>query len=163
VISDWTSFLAALAAPDQPETTLKALQEIFRARVHARLFTVMLYDAPSGLSQRVYSSHPAEYPVSGTKPLSVGTWSRTVIEGKRCFVANTIEDIAEVFPDFELIRSLGCESVVNLPALFGGGVLGTVNLLDDSGYYTPERVAAIESLAPFATMALLAAHRATRL
>ena len=163
MISDWTSFLAALAAPDQPETTLKALQEIFRAEVDARLFTVMIYDANSGLSRRVYSSHPVEYPVSGTKPLSVGAWSRAVIEGKRCFVANTIEDIAEVFPDYELIRSLGCESVVNLPGLFAGGVLGTINLLDARGYYTPERVATIESLAPFATTALLAAHRATRM
>lgn len=152
----WPPFLAALAAPDQPRETLEALQRLFQARVGARLFTVMDYDAVSGFAQRAHTSHPAEYPVSGRKPLSVGLWSRTVVDERRTFVANTIEAIAEVFPDHELIKSLGCESVVNLPAVFGGELIGTVNLLDERGHFTPERVARIESLAPFAVAALLA-------
>jgi GAF domain-containing protein len=154
----WGDFLAALAAPGQPAAVLSALEAIFRAEVGAKLFTVMVFDARTGLSQRVHSSHPGEYPVSGAKPLSVGLWSRTVIEARRVFVANTIEAIAEVFPDHELIRSLGCESVVNLPAVFDGGVIGTINILDVAGHYTPARVAAIEALAPFAAIALLAAR-----
>ena len=84
----------------------------------------------TGQSQRVHSSHPEEYPVSGRKPLHLGLWSRTVIEERKMFIANTIEAIAEVFPDHELIRSLGCESVVNLPVAFADAVIGTVNLLD---------------------------------
>jgi hypothetical protein len=71
-------------------------------------------------------------------------------------VANTIEDIATVFKDHELIRSLSCGSVLNLPVVFGGGVIGTVNLLEQTGYYTPERVAKGMSLLPEATAALLA-------
>jgi GAF domain-containing protein len=114
----------------------------------------------TGVSQRIHSSHPKEYPVSGAKPLSVGLWSRTVIDERRIFVANTIEGIAKVFSDHELIRSLGCESVVNLPVVFAGGVIGTVNMLDAPGFYTPERVARIERLAPFAAIALLAARLA---
>jgi GAF domain-containing protein len=158
---DWPTFLAALAARDQPGATLAALQAIFREEVGARLFTVMTFDARTGVSQRIHSSHPKEYPVSGAKPLSVGLWSRTVIDERRIFVANTIEGIAEVFSDHELIRSLGCESVVNLPVVFAGGVIGTVNLLDGPGYYTPERVAKVERLAPFAAIALLAARAST--
>jgi hypothetical protein len=154
----WSDFLAALAAPSQPEATLLALQSIFRAQVGARLFTVMLFDAPTGLSRRVHSSHPTEYPVSGFKPLSVGLWSRTIIDERRIFVANTIEAIAEVFADHELIRSLGCESVVNLPAVFADEVIGTVNLLDVADYYTPDRVAKIERLSPFGLTALIAAR-----
>ncbi len=142
-----------------PRATLAALQgDLPRGRRLARLFTVMTFDAQTGMSQRVHSSHPKEYPVAGAKPLSVGLWSRTVIEERRTFVANTIEAIAEVFPDYELIRSLGCESVVNLPVVFDGGVIGTVNMLDRPGHYTPERVAKVERLAPFACMALLAAR-----
>ncbi|HLW91291.1 MAG TPA: GAF domain-containing protein [Roseiarcus sp.] len=156
----WPIFLAAMAAPDQPGATLLALQNIFRQEVGARLFTVMTFNASTGLSQRVHSSHPREYPVSGFKPLSVGLWSRTVIDKRQTFVANTIEAIAEVFPDYELIRSLGCESVVNLPVIFADAVIGTVNILDVAGYYTPDRVATIESLAPFAAPALLAARLA---
>jgi GAF domain-containing protein len=157
----WSAFLAALAAPGQPGAILAALQSIFREDIGAKLFTVMTFDARTGMSQRVHSSHPEEYPVAGAKPLSVGLWSRTVIEERRTFIANTIEAIAEVFPDFELIRSLGCESVVNLPIVYDGGVIGTINVLDGAGHYTPERVAKIERLAPFASIALLAARLAS--
>jgi hypothetical protein len=154
---NWPTFLAALAAREQPRATLLALQTLFRQEVGARLFTVMTFDAATGLSQRIHSSHPKEYPVSGVKPLSQGLWSRTVIDERRLFVANSIAAIAEVFPDHELIRSLGCESVVNLPVVFAGAVIGAVNLLDAPGYYTPERVVRIEGLSPFAAAALLAA------
>jgi hypothetical protein len=156
----WPKFLAALAEPKQPEATLAALQTVFRGEIEAKLFTVMTFDSATGLSRRVHSSHPKEYPVSGFKPLSMGLWSRTVIDEHKTFVANTIEDIAEVFSDHELIRSLGCESVVNLPVVFAGSVIGTVNILDVAGYYTPDRVAQIERLSPFAALALLAARLA---
>jgi hypothetical protein len=156
----WRTFLAALAASGQPEPVFLALQTMIRDEVGARLFTLMTFDARTGLSRRVHSSHPREYPVAGSKPLSVGLWSRTVIDERRTFVANTIEAIAEVFPDYELIRSLGCGSVVNLPAVFSAGVIGTANLLDARGHYTPDRVERIERLSPFVTMALLAARLA---
>jgi hypothetical protein len=157
---NWPTFLGALAAREQPQATLLALQTLFRHEVGARLFTVMTFDAPTGLSQRVHSSHPEEYPVSGVKPLSRGLWSRTVIDERKTFVVNSIEGIAEVFPDHELIRSLGCESVVNLPVVFADAVIGTVNCLDARGYYTPERVTKVEGLAPFAALTLLAAKDA---
>ena len=89
--------------------------------------------------------------------MSGGLWSRTVIEERKTFVANSIEAIAEVFPDHELIRSLGCGSVVNLPVVFNGMVIGVANALDAFGHYTPERVERMERLAPFVTIALLAA------
>ena len=154
----WPTFLAALAIRDQPAATLSALQRIFCEDVGAKLFTVLVFDARTGVSKRIHSSHPVEYPVSGAKPLSVGLWSRTVIERRRMFVANTIEAIAEVFPDHELIRSLGCESVVNLPVVFADEVIGTVNLLEGPSYYTAARTSAVEALSPFASVALLAAR-----
>jgi GAF domain-containing protein len=157
---NWPNFLAALAVPEQPRATLEYLETLFRREVGAKLFTVMTFDAATGLSQRVHSSHPKDYPVSGVKPLSLGLWSRTIIDQRQTFVANTIEKIAEVFPDHEVIRSLGCESVVNLPVVFAGGVIGTINLLDAAGYYTPERVATVESLSSFAAAALLATRLA---
>ena len=156
--SHWTAFLAAVASADQPSATLVALQEVFRHSVDARLFTVMAYEEKTGMARRIHTSHIQEYPLSGTKPLSRGKWSEAILGDRNCFVANTIEAIAEVFPDHELIKSLGCESVVNLPVLFAGQVIGTVNLLDRRDYYSPERVSRIESLAPFATLALLAAR-----
>jgi hypothetical protein len=41
------------------------------------------------------------------------------------------------FADRALILSLGCESVLNLPVLWRGEVLGTINLLDRAQAYAP--------------------------
>ncbi|MGP1355526.1 GAF domain-containing protein, partial [Roseicyclus sp.] len=97
-------------------------------------------------------------PVSGEKPLQSGRWT-DVVEGRHeTFVANTIEEIADVFPDHELIRSLGCESCMNVPVVVGGAVIGTLNCLHEAGHYTPDRVAAAEALKlPGAAAFLLAA------
>jgi hypothetical protein len=51
-----------------------------------------------------------------------------------------------VFSDHEIIRSLGCESVINVPITIGGKVMGTINCLHEAGYYTRERVEASEAL-----------------
>ena len=42
-------------------------------------------------------------------------------------MANTKEDLAKIFFDHELIWSLGCGSVINLPIVIGGQVVGTLN------------------------------------
>ena len=154
----WRTFLAGLAALGQLAPVFLALETIIREEVGARL--LMTFDARTGLSRRVHSSHPREYPVLGSKPLPAGVWSRTVIDERRTFVANTIEAIAEVFPDHELIGSLGCGSVANLPVIFSGEVIGAANALDAPGHYTPERVERLERLSPFVTIALLAARLA---
>jgi hypothetical protein len=111
-----------------------------------RLFTVMTVDLEAGLvARRAFSDHPAEYPVTGTKPIMRDAWFDIVHGKRRSFVANTIEEIAKVFPDFELIRSLGCGSVVNLPVVLGDELAATINLLNAEHFYTPKRVAALES------------------
>jgi hypothetical protein len=101
----------------------------------------MFVDMTAGLARRTYSNRPAEYPVSGSKPIHRDAWFDIVHGQRRSFVANTIEDIAEVFPDHALIASLGCGSVLNLPVVLEGDLVATINLLDIAGHYTPERVA----------------------
>lgn len=121
------------------------MDDLARAVVGHRLFTVTFVDMTAGLARRTYSNHPAEYPVSGTKPIHRDAWFDIVHGQRRSFVANTIEDIAEVFPDHALIASLGCASVLNMPVVLEGDLAATVNLLDVAGHYTPERVAAAEA------------------
>ena len=52
----WPSFLAALAAPNQQEATLDALQRLFRERVGAKLFTVTSYDAKTRAASTLNST-----------------------------------------------------------------------------------------------------------
>ena len=151
----WEFFLAALAETDQPRAVFAALETITKESVGTILFTSMTHDADAMRSLRVYSGNEAAYPLGGWKPLREGPWKSTVLDGKRPFSALTIEEIAVVFPDWPLIQSLGCESAMNLPVIVAGKVIGTLNLLDVKGHYTPVRVEAAKALTPYAAIAFL--------
>lgn len=161
-VPDYASFTRAIADDGSADAAFDALCALTKAVVGVKLFTVMTRDSAQGHAQRIYSNMPDAYPVSGTKPANETDWSRQVIVEKRTFVANDIEAIADVFDDYELIRSLGCESVINVPIVVGGDVLGTINCLHEAGFYTPERVAAAEALKlPGALCMLLNERNAT--
>lgn len=52
-----------------------------------------------------------------------------MLDRRLAFVANTLEDIAQVFPDHPIIKSLGCGAVINMPVFLAGRFMGTVNVL----------------------------------
>ncbi len=103
----------------------------------------MTVDLAHGLARRAYSSHPMDYPVSGTKPIERNAWFDIVHGEKRTFVANRIAEIAMVFPDHQKIWAMGCGSVVNLPVVLDGELAATINLLHEEHYYNDARVAAM--------------------
>lgn len=131
----------ALSLATTPDAAFDALHDLTRATVGVKLFTFMTVDMTTELAQRYFTSHPQAYPVSGTKPVTYDRWFNTVHKERQCFVANTLADIATVFPDFELIGQLGCGSVINLPVVLGDTLVGTVNMLHAEGHYTDARVA----------------------
>lgn len=155
----WDEFMAAVAEPDQPRAAFAVIEKITKETIGTKLFTAMTYDAAAGQARRSYSDNETAYPTGGFKPMSIGKWSETVIERKQPYVSATIAQIAEVFADWPLIQSLGCESGCNIPVVVAGEVIGTLNLLDVAGYYTPERVAEAMKLAPYAAIAFMAADR----
>jgi len=152
-------FDAAIAAAKGADAAFGALQALTQVTVGAKLFTYMTVDMTAELARRAYTSDPQNYPTSGTKPIRYDSWFDIVHKQRQYFVANTIADIAKVFPDYELIDSLGCQSVVNMPVVIGGELIGTVNMLDVDGYYTPERVQMIRDVlaVPAKLAALVAA------
>ena len=162
-VPDYAAFTSALAAVGSgPTKAFDALCALTRDVVGVKLFTVMTHDGNRGVASRIYSNMPDAYPVSGTKPANETDWSRQVIRNKQTFVANDIEGIAAVFYDHELIRSLGCESVINVPIVVAGEVLGTINCLHEAGYYTAERVEAAEALKLPGAVCLLLNDLSTR-
>ena len=116
------------------------------AALGTRLFTVTVQDLPAGLARRAYTSHPVEYPVSGTKPLTRDGWYDHCIIGQQTFVANTAPEFARYFFDHALITSLGLGACINVPIVDHGAVLGTINLLAEEHHFTPERLAAYHAL-----------------
>lgn len=148
----------AVAREDnQPTRTFAAMERIVRDAIGFRLFTVMEIVAERGVAVRSYSNMPEAYPVSGEKPIPENRWSDIVLAKHRTFVANRIEEIEAVFPDHALIRSLGCESCLNLPVVIAGRVRGTLNCLHVADHYTPGLVLTAENLKPAAALAILLA------
>lgn len=144
---DYNTFVEAVAAAGgQPDRAYAALEKLVKDVVGVKLFTIMTSDTTDKLSERIYSNMADVYPVSGTKPYNETEWSEIALNRQETFVANTIEDIAKVFDDHELILSLGCESVINVPIIVDGEVIGTLNCLHERDYYTEERVRAADAL-----------------
>jgi len=105
-----------------------------------KLFTVLAYDAVSGLLGRVYSTQQLINPVGGRKRVTKSTWTNQVLENGRVFRGATREDIKAVFSDYEALWSIGCESVLNIPIRKQGTVIGSLNLLDSAGHYNDARI-----------------------
>lgn len=142
--------------PPQPDRFFGALHDMAREIVGARLFTVTAVDDTQSHVRRLYTSDPAAYPTGGMKPLRRDNWYDTVMAGYNVFVKNTIEEISQVFPDYETIDALGCQSVINVPIIIAGKVYGTVNCLDVAHHYTQERVRKSVDLRMPAAVCLLA-------
>jgi hypothetical protein len=154
------TFEQSIAAARTSGEVWAALRRLAADVAGHKLFTVMTVDLAAGLARRAYSDHPAEYPVSGSKPIHRDRWFDIVHGQQQCFVANTIEEIADVFPDYALIASLGCGSVINLPVAIDGELVATINLLHEAHHYTPARVAAAAArLTAPATLACTLARR----
>jgi hypothetical protein len=126
---------AALAGPDQPGAVFRALDAALGTVLGHKLFTVLRYHAQVGESERLYTNQPAAYPVGGRKTVSPTPWAQRLLGDGQAHVGRTAADIEAVFPDHALIAALGCASVLNLPVVHAGRVLGTVNLLHEAGWY----------------------------
>jgi len=116
------------------------------AALGTRLFTVSIQDLDLAVARRAFTSHPVEYPVSGTKPLTRDGWYDHCITGQQTFVANTAPEFAKYFFDHALITSLGLGSCINVPVVDRRQVRGTVNLLAEAHHFTPEKLAAYHAL-----------------
>lgn len=137
-------FDRAITGAARPDECWKALQNLAGAVAGFKLFTVMTVDLVHEVARRAYSSHPVDYPVSGSKPIHYDSWFEIVHKQHKPFVANAIADIAKVFSDHEKIWSLGSGSVVNLPVIIGGQLAVTINMLHEEHYYNPTRVELIK-------------------
>ncbi len=149
---------ALAVARDQPETTYRTLERLVDRTIGVKLFTLMEIDHNRDVARRSYTNMPDIYPIEGEKPLMRNRWSEIVDQRHEIFVANTFEEIAEVFADHELIRSIGCESCLNLPIVIRGRLRGTLNCLHEAGHYTSDRVEVARSLKPAGALAFLMAE-----
>lgn len=150
------AFDRALSGMKSGDDAWQALRLLAETLVGAKLFTVSVVDWANERAGRVFTSHPEVYPVSGTKPIHYDDWFEIVHRQRQTYVANTLATMSDHFSDRDVIASLGCGSVVNLPIEVAGEMVGTVNLLHEEEFYTPARLARTQHLALPAKAAYLA-------
>jgi hypothetical protein len=130
----------ALTHSGQPQALFAALDRAMGATLGHRLFTVLRYHPEAQESERLYTSRGAAYPVGGRKTIRPTPATARLFGERRPYIGRTAADIRASFADADLILSLGCESVLNLPVVFDGRILGTVNLLHQAGWYDEDDV-----------------------
>jgi hypothetical protein len=149
------TILAAHADSDQPGATFRAIEAVLAAAPGHILFTILVHHPALRQSERFYSNQPAAYPIGGRKPVTDSAWMQRVILGGSPYIGRTREDIAAHFFDHALIHSLGCESILNMPARWRGQTLGTLNLCHRAGHYTESDLPRVRLAAQLAVPALL--------
>ncbi|WP_410588152.1 GAF domain-containing protein [Amycolatopsis sp. lyj-23] len=135
--------------------SLSTVEERVRAELGVRLFTVLAWVPERKALRRVHSSHPAQYPVGGEKTVEVAAgWLARCITAQEPYFGPDRAAVREIFADHDLIESLGCGSIINVPVVDGGRTLGVLNILDAEGAYDEDSVRKAELLAPLAVPAL---------
>ena len=148
-MTPFESSLTALQQPGPPDSLFKTVDKALADTVGHKLFT-LLYVAPNKKRvKRLYTNMPKEYPVGGYKEVKDTPWHKRVVQEKRAWVGYNAKDIEWAYFDHELIKSLGCESAMNVPVVYSGRLLGTMNLLDAANHYKEPDVAKCE---PFAAL-----------
>jgi hypothetical protein len=155
-VEDFALLGAALRAADQPSRICQALEHVSGEVIGHRLFTVMAFRSARSEVERIYSNQPSVYPPGGRKTKKETAWAKDVLGDMKVFRGNEAADIRSAFDDHTTILGLGLGSVLNIPVVFEGRCLGTMNLLHQAGWYRPEDERAGVVLAAFLIPVLLA-------
>ena len=150
------SLLPMLAQPGQPGALFQAIDAATRAAVGHQLFTLLYVDGNE--VARCYSNRPTEYPVAGRKPMGPTPWGAHVLTGQKPYLGRDKAGIRWAFFDYELIESMGLGSVINVPVVYDGTSIGSMNLLHTEHYYDESHIAPVLAMAPLLIPAFLQAR-----
>lgn len=123
--------------------SFEALYEVVREEMGVKLFTVLAFRDNGAVMERIFSSHPTEYPLGGRKVVSrdvAPDWLAACLTEQVAFFGQTPDDVDRIFKDAELIRSLGCGSIINAPIVDKGTTVAALNILDAEGSYREDDV-----------------------
>jgi GAF domain-containing protein len=135
-VADLAAVAEVIASTHEPETVFRAVEALAQTAIGFRLFTIMRLHAESAEVERLYSSLPEAYPVSGRKPKQGTPWGEPVLDRGEIFIANTPAEVERAFADHALIFSLGIGAIMNVPIRWSGRSLGTMNICHQAGWFT---------------------------
>ena len=113
--------------------TFRALDAAMDAVIGHTYITILLYHADLQEIERLYSSNLDAYPIAGRKDVPDSAWTEKLLIKQECYIGYDANDIKKYFFDHELIHSLGCDAILNVPVVYDSVTLGTVNLVHEEG------------------------------
>ena len=131
-----------------------SLDNILNDFIGHKLFTILKFDKINSKLERIYTSNPREYPLQGKKDVIRNFWQVQVLEKGIAYIGYNSQDIKNSFSDFDLIKKLGCSSVLIIPVKSGGNIKGSVNLLHEESWYSNSHVKIAQSLVSVISEAL---------
>jgi hypothetical protein len=120
--------IMAVTARSEPAAAYAAIDALAKRVFEHRLFTVTRSILETNEVERVYSSNPVAYPVGGRKQKQNTPWGEQVLDRGEMLICHGAADIQRVFADHALIFSLGISGMINVPVLFGGRSVATMNV-----------------------------------
>jgi len=97
--------------------------------------------------QRFYSSAAARWPVNGIKRKLFTPWTETLFVRGQPFVAAGAEALGRAFDDYEQMKAIGIDSVVNVPLLRENLCYATFNIFGMRGQWQPSELLGIRLMA----------------
>ena len=135
-LADIAAVAEVAANAVDPGAVFHAVDALAQKTIGHRLFTIMRLHAATHEVERLYSSLPDAYPVSGRKPKQGTPWGEQVLDRGEIFVANTPDEVRTAFADHQLIFSLGISAIMNVPIRFRDRSLGTMNICHEAGWFS---------------------------
>ncbi|HXC27697.1 MAG TPA: GAF domain-containing protein [Stellaceae bacterium] len=156
ILADIASVAQVTASADEADATFRAVERLTQQVIGFHLFTIMRLNDESQEVERLYSSLPEAYPVSGRKPKRCTKWGVAVLDRGEIFIANSRDEVRAAFADYELLFSLGIGAIMNVPVRFRGRSLGTMNICSEAGWFADSDRATGRLLASLLAPPLLA-------
>ncbi|CAN1570283.1 hypothetical protein MCEMSEM23_03183 [Rhabdaerophilaceae bacterium] len=147
--------------PSQPQATFLVAGEVLQRHIGFGLYTIT-HILPGGLEvERIFSTNPTAYAVGGRKPVLPSAFRDQVFGSMQPFLGRRPADFIPYFPDHAFIVSLGLGAVINVPLIFDGAGLASLNILDREGAYDDHHLAPAMAIARMIVPALLKRHFST--
>lgn len=148
-----SNLLDALGEARSAEVALRLIDQVRRVIAGPGIFSIQLNvttarDPDNELRlQRFYSSAASRWPVNGVKRKTFTPWTETLFVRGQPFVAEGAEALARAFDDYEQMKPLGIDTVVNVPLLRDNLCYATFNVFGTRGRWQPHEVLGIRLLA----------------
>ncbi len=127
-LDDVARLVSSATGPHDLIGTCRILDGIIARLYGHKLFTVLRFIRKDMASERFYSSDPETYPVLGRKPTPETVWGKVVLTDGKLMISRDADDIRKNFSDHETIFALGVGSLINIPILWNGHILGSANI-----------------------------------